>query len=73
MLEALEVLKVCPAAFADPLSIELIGLESDASSYHVLPSGKGILDETLLVIEGFRAVRRASGDYYLWKARRKSK
>ena len=71
ILEALGMLSVCPAGFVDPLAMELIALESDASTYHILPSGKGILDEPLLVVEGFRAVRRARDDFYLWRARRK--
>lgn len=73
VLEVLDMLRVCPLGFMDYDIAELIQLESDVSSYHQLPSGGGIFDETEVLVDGFRAIRRARDDYYLLQSRRKAK
>ena len=50
----------------------MVALESDASQYHVLPSGGGMLNEYEYIMEAFRAVRGATGDYYLWRSKKEA-
>lgn len=71
ILEALDALGVCPASFVDLDTMQVVALESDAATYHVLPSGGGIFDETKTLMEIFRAVRRARSDFYIWQAQRR--
>jgi hypothetical protein len=70
LLEAFAVLDVCPRGFADEFSVWVVGLESDVSVYHVMPCGGGILDEPEWLLEAFRSVRKATGDYYLWREKK---
>ena len=72
LLEAFGALGVCPRGFADEFSASIVSLESDAAQYHVLPSGGGVFDESEYLIEAFRAVRAATGDYYLWRSKKDS-
>lgn len=69
IIEALEALSVCPAGFVDLETASLVALESDAATYHILPSGGGIWDETEVLMEIFRAIRGARADFYIWSAR----
>ena len=67
LLEAFSALDVCPRGFVDSFSNWVVELESDVATYHAMPSGGGVLDEPEWLLEAFRAVRKASGDYYLWR------
>lgn len=71
IVEALDALGVCSAGFVDLETARVVALESDAATYHVLPSGGGIWDETEVMMEVFRAVRGARSDFYVWKSQRK--
>lgn len=71
LLEAFGALGVCPHGFVDGFSASVVSIESDASSYHVLPHGGGLLDQPAWLLDAMRAVRKASGDYYLWRAERR--
>lgn len=71
LLEAFEVLGVCPQGFIDEFTASIIQLESDTAVYHVLPRGKGIFNEPEYLMDAFRSVRKANGDYYIWKHRKK--
>lgn len=71
LLEAFEVLGVCPQGFIDEFTASVIQLESDVAVYHVLPRGGGMFDEPEYLIDAFRTVRKANGDYYIWKHRKK--
>jgi len=71
LIEAFEVMGVCPQGWIDEFTASVIQLESDASVYHVLPRGGGIFDEPEYLIDAFRTVRKANGDYYIWKHRKK--
>jgi hypothetical protein len=73
LLEAFGALNVCPYGFVDDFSSSIVALESDASQYHVLPSGGGIFNEPEYLMEAFRSVRAATGDYYIWRARKDAK
>lgn len=70
LLEAFGTLDVCPRGFVDDFSGWVVGLESDVSTYHVMPSGGGILDEPEWLLDAFRTVRKATGDYYLWREKK---
>lgn len=70
LLEAFGALGVCPRGFVDPLSIYVVELESDVSIYHTMPKGGGILDEPDWLMEAFRSVRKANGDYYIWQRKK---
>ena len=72
-LQAFQVLGVCPYGFIDEFAAWIVQLESDASTYHVLPSGGGVFDEEQWLMDAFRMVRKARGDYYLWKHAKKGK
>lgn len=71
LLEAFSMLNVCPYGLIDDFSTSIIALESDVSTYHVLPSGSGIYDEEAWLMDAFRSVRKARDDYYLWKHKMK--
>jgi len=71
IIEALDALGVCAAGFVDLETARVVALESDAATYHVLPSGGGIFDETLVLMEIFRAIRGARADYYVWKGQKR--
>jgi len=67
-----ELLGVCPAGFVDEFTAAVVALESDASTYHVMPHGGGILDESGRLINAFREVRRARDDFYTEEQRRRA-
>lgn len=72
LLEAFGALDVCPRGFSDSFSMYVVDLESDVSQYHTMPSGGGILDEPEWLLHAFRSVRKASGDYYIWRDKKRS-
>jgi len=71
LLEAFEVLGVCPRGFVDPFSMSLIGLESHCATYYKLPDEGGVLDQRAYFMSAFAEIRTARDDYYntLYKKR----
>lgn len=73
LLEAFTMLDVCPHGFVNEFAAFIVALESDAATYHILPSGGGIYDEEQWLMEAFRSVRKARDDYYIWDIERKKR
>lgn len=73
LIEAIGALGVCPHGFIDAFSAAIVSLESDASSYHALPHAGGLLDQPAWLLDAMRAVRKAQGDYYLWRAEKRKR
>lgn len=70
--EVFEILEVCPAGFVDAFTSQVVQLESDASTYHVLPQGRGIFHETQRLMDAFRTIRAARDDFYAEEQRRRA-
>ena len=71
LLEAFEVLGVCPRGFVDALSASFISLESHCATYYKLPHGGGVLNQVAYYMTAFAEIRTARDDYYstLYKKR----
>lgn len=70
--DVLDLLGVCPAGFVDTFTASIVALESHAATYHTLPHGRGILNETARTMAAFQEVRASRDDFYSEEQKRRA-